>query len=64
MDLLARFCDQKQIRLEELLYSSTRGAAQIRAEVWHILYWNDWADQKRIAAMFDVSQQAVSKAVK
>jgi hypothetical protein len=62
--LLARFCDQKQITLEELLYSSSRRAAQIRREIWSIMYQNGWADQKRIASVFNVSQQAVSKAIK
>jgi hypothetical protein len=61
---LARCCDQRNIRLEDVLYSRDRGAARIRAEIWNVLYWNDLADQKGIAGVFNVSQQAVSKAVK
>jgi hypothetical protein len=58
---LTRYCDQKNIRLEDVLYSRDRRAATIRAEISGILYYHGLADQKSIAEVFNVSQQAVSK---
>jgi hypothetical protein len=60
----AQFCDQRNIKMEDLLYSRDRRTAAIRREFWNLVYRNGAADQKTIAEMFNVSQQAVSKVVK
>jgi hypothetical protein len=60
---LPGWCDEMNVQVEDVLYGTGHRMAGIRRAIWRKLYESRLCDQKRIARMFNVSQQAVSKAL-